>query len=83
MTAADEQLVAELAEALGEHGDTMSRTWSDNDAEPVTVVLGCRCGFVRGTVTARELSADLPGYIRAHREHAAAARLPVAPARGR
>lgn len=62
---------------LGRHGDMMRRNWSDNDADPVTVELGCRCGFVRGTVTAKEMAADLNGWLRKHREHVADAVLAV------
>lgn len=50
-------------------------SWSGNDAEPVTVTLGCRCGHERAAVTAAELAADHAGYLRQHRLHVADALL--------
>lgn len=67
----DGRLSVLLVEELGRHGTAMRRNWSDNDADPVTVELGCLCGFVRGTVTAQEMSADLSGWLRKHYEHVA------------
>lgn len=64
-----------VADELARHADTMR--WSDNDADPVTVELGCRCGFERGTVTAKELAADLDGRMRAYRLHVADAVIAV------
>lgn len=62
-----------VADELARHTDTM--TYNTRDHE--TVRLGCRCGHERGTVTRRELAADLDGRMRTYRLHVADAVIAV------
>lgn len=61
-----------VADELARHADQMAYGWDDD-----TVRLSCRCGFERGTVTKRELAADLDGRMRAYRLHVADAVIAV------